>query len=147
MGVPKSLDYKDFMNKSTSANPTTWDDMYRFFGNQGEITAALVKSLLYQPSTAYSSGAIVYSPNLPAGTIAKCTNAGTTGSAEPVWPEGDPETATTDGIYLGSIINTKLTTWFERAPGDDIQGTENWRGFKLSWSPEINKMAPTYTDY
>ena len=76
MGIPKSLDYKDFMNKSTSANPTTWDDMYRFFGNQGEITAALVKSLLYQPSTAYSIGAIVYSPNLPAGTIAKCTLAG-----------------------------------------------------------------------
>lgn len=86
MGVPKSLDYKDFMNKSTSANPTTWDDMYRFFGNQGEITAALVKSLLYQPGTAYSIGAIVYSPNLPAGTIAKCTVAGTTGSTEPVWP-------------------------------------------------------------
>lgn len=41
MGVPKSLDYKDYMSKSTSANPTTWDDMYRFFGNQGEITAAL----------------------------------------------------------------------------------------------------------
>lgn len=56
MGVPKSLDYKDFMSKSTSANPTTWDDMYRFFGNQGEITAALVKSLLYQPDTAYSMG-------------------------------------------------------------------------------------------
>lgn len=86
MGVPKSLDYKDFMSKSTSANPTTWDDMYRFFGNQGEITAALVKSLLYQPGTAYSIGAIVYSPNLPAGTIAKCTVAGTTGSTEPVWP-------------------------------------------------------------
>lgn len=83
MGVPKSLDYKDFMNKSTSANPTTWDDMYRFFGNQGEITAALVKSLLYQPDTAYSIGAIVYSPSLPAGTIAKCTLAGTTGSTEP----------------------------------------------------------------
>lgn len=86
MGVPKSLDYKDYMSKSTSANPTTWDDMYRFFGNQGEITAALVKSLLYQPDTAYSIGAIVYSPNLPAGTIAKCTVAGTTGSTEPVWP-------------------------------------------------------------
>lgn len=86
MGVPKSLDYKDFMRKSNSVNPTTWDDMYRFFGNQGEITAALVKSLLYQPSTSYSIGAIVYSPNLPAGTIAKCTNAGTTGSTEPAWP-------------------------------------------------------------
>lgn len=86
MGIPKSLDYKNFMRKSNSANPTTWDDMYRFFGNQGEITAALVKSLLYQPSTSYSIGAIVYSPNLPAGTIAKCTNAGTTGSTEPAWP-------------------------------------------------------------
>lgn len=86
MGVPKLLDYKDFMSKSTSANPTTWDDMYRFFGNQGEVTSALVKSLLYQPGTIYSIGAIVYSPNLPAGTIAKCTAAGTTGSTEPVWP-------------------------------------------------------------
>lgn len=89
MSVPKLLDYKDFMNKSTNANPTTWDDMYRFFGNQGEVTSALVKSLLYQPGTAYSIGAIVYSPNLPAGTIAKCTVAGTTGSTEPVWPAVD----------------------------------------------------------
>lgn len=99
MGVPKSLDYKDFMSKSTSANPTTWDDMYRFFGNQGEITAALVKSLLYQPDTAYSMGAIVYSPNLPAGTIAKCTVAGTTGSTEPVWPA------------VGSAVNDGTARW------------------------------------
>ena len=97
MGVPKSLDYKDFMSKSTSKNPTTWDDMYRFFGNQGESTAALVKSLLYQPGTAYSIGAIVYSPNLPAGTIAKCTVAGTTGSTEPVWP------AVGSAVYDGTV--------------------------------------------
>lgn len=49
MGVPKLLDYKDYMSKSTSANPTTWDDMYRFFGNHGEVTSAPVKALLYQP--------------------------------------------------------------------------------------------------
>ena len=104
MGVPKSLDYKDYMSKSTSANPTTWDDMYRFFGNQGEITAALVKSLLYQPSTAYSIGAIVYSPNLPAGTIAKCTVAGTTGSTEPVWPAAG--SAANDGTVRWLVENS-----------------------------------------
>lgn len=109
MGVPKSLDYKDFMSKSTSANPTTWDDMYRFFGNQGEITAALVKSLLYQPDTAYSMGAIVYSPNLPAGTIAKCTVAGTTGSTEPVWPAA------------GSAVNDGTVRWLvENSAGSNI---------------------------
>lgn len=109
MGVPKSLDYKDFMNKSTSANPTTWDDMYRFFGNQGEITAALVKSLLYQPDTAYSIGAIVYSPNLPAGTIAKCTVAGTTGSTEPAWPAA------------GSAVNDGTVRWLvENSGGSNI---------------------------
>ena len=104
MGVPKSLDYKDFMSKSTSANPTTWDDMYRFFGNQGEITAALVKSLLYQPDTAYSIGAIVYSPNLPAGTIAKCTVAGTTGSTEPAWTAAD--SAVNDGTVRWLVENS-----------------------------------------
>lgn len=109
MGVPKSLDYKDFMSKSTSANPTTWNDMYRFFGNQGEITAALVKSLLYQPDTAYSIGAIVYSPNLPAGTIAKCTLAGTTGSTEPAWPAA------------GSAVNDGTVRWLvENSGGSNI---------------------------
>ena len=109
MGIPKSLDYKDYMSKSTSANPTTWDDMYRFFGNQGEITAALVKSLLYQPDTAYSIGAIVYSPNLPAGTIAKCTLAGTTGSTEPAWPAA------------GSAVNDGTVRWLvENSGGSNI---------------------------
>lgn len=64
-----------------------------------------------------------------------------------VWPEGDPGNETEDGIYLGSIINTKLATWFQRTPADDIRDTRDLRGFELSWSPEINKMAPTYTDY
>ena len=122
MGVPKSLDYKDFMNKSTSANPTTWDDMYRFFENQGEITAALVKSLLYQPSTAYSIGAIVYSPNLPAGTIAKCTNAGTTGSTEPAWP------AVGSAVYDGTArwIVENMQSASSPDSGSDNQSAKYW---------------------
>lgn len=105
MGVPKLLDYKDYMSKSTSANLTTWDDMYRFFGNQGEVTSALVKSLLYQPDTVYSIGDIVYSPNLPAGTIAKCTAAGHTGSTEPVWPA------------VGSAVNDGTVRWLVENSG------------------------------
>lgn len=122
MGVPKSLDYKDFMSKSTSANPTTWDDMYRFFGNQGEITAALVKSLLYQPGTAYNIGAIVYSPNLPAGTIAKCTVAGTTGSTEPVWPAAD--SAVYDGTARWIVENMQSAS--SPDSGSDNQSAKYW---------------------
>lgn len=64
-----------------------------------------------------------------------------------VWPEGDPGNEMSDGIYLGSISGTKLKTWFQRTPADEIQDTQDLRGFELSWSPEINKMKPTYTDY
>ena len=64
-----------------------------------------------------------------------------------VWPNGDPSDIETDGIYLGTILNTTLKTWFQTTPGDDIRDTEDRSGFELSWSPEINKMTPTYTDY
>lgn len=64
-----------------------------------------------------------------------------------VWPDGDPSNSETDGMYLGTIYNTKLKTWFQATPGDDIRDTEDRSGFELSWSPEINKMTPTYTDY
>lgn len=64
-----------------------------------------------------------------------------------VWPEGDPGNEEQDGIYLGSISGTKVQTWFQRTPSDDIRDTQDLRGFTLSWSPEINKMQPTYIDY
>lgn len=49
-------------------------------------------------------GAIVYSPNLPAGTIAKCTVAGTTGSTEPAWPAAD--SAVNDGTVRWLVENS-----------------------------------------
>lgn len=64
-----------------------------------------------------------------------------------VWPNGDPSNIETDGIYLGTIINTKLETWFRAPSYDDIRDTEDRSGFELSWSPEINKVTPTYIDY
>lgn len=64
-----------------------------------------------------------------------------------VWPEGDPGNETSDGLYLGSISGTECKTWFRRPPADDVRDTQDLRGFELNWSPEINKMKPTYTDY
>lgn len=141
MGIPKSLDYKDYMSKSTSANPTTWDDMYRFFGNQGEITAALVKSLLYQPDTAYSIGAIVYSPNLPAGTIAKCTLAGTTGSTEPVWPAAG--SAANDGTVRWLVENSGGSNITVDATLDSI--SSNAIANKAVYAALNNKLDKTGT--
>jgi hypothetical protein len=64
-----------------------------------------------------------------------------------IWPEGDHRRETEDGVYLGSVSGTELNTWFQRTPYEDIQDLQDRRGFELSWSPEINKMKPTYTDY
>ena len=65
-----------------------------------------------------------------------------------VWPEGDPGRATEDGVYLRSISGAKETTWFLRSsPEDYVDDLQGIIGFELSWSPEINKMKPTYTDY
>lgn len=64
-----------------------------------------------------------------------------------VFIEGNPDITDNDGVYLGSIANTRRTTWFQRLPGDEVQDYSALSGFELSWSPEINKMTPTYTDY
>lgn len=57
------------------------------------------------------------------------------------------ENETFDGIYLGSKSGHELATWFQCIPLNYIQNGPPRRGFELSWSPEINKMKPTYTDY
>lgn len=57
----------------------------------------------------------------------------------------DPDNTSTDGLYLGSLNNVK---WFQRLPADEIWDIQYLDGgFTLDWSPEINKMTPTYTDY
>ena len=60
-----------------------------------------------------------------------------------VWPDGDPNHKTSGGLYLG----TPTGIWWQRVPADEIQETGIVKGFTISWSPEINKMKPTYKDY
>lgn len=67
-----------------TSKPTTYANMYDFMKNQNNIVINLAKGL-WQPSTAYTVGTIIRSPNLPAGCVATCTTAGTTGSTEPKW--------------------------------------------------------------
>lgn len=64
-----------------------------------------------------------------------------------VWVDSSPEDAIKEGIYLGSISGDELQPWFQRYPTEEIQDTYSLRHVTLSWSPEINNMQPTYTDY
>lgn len=86
MSIEKCKDFeKDgYGTWNDSSKPTTYANMYDFMKNQNNVTLALANGL-WQPSTAYSVGAIVHSPSLPAGCKATCTTAGTTGSTEPKW--------------------------------------------------------------
>ena len=90
-----------------SSKPTTYANMYDFMKNQNNVTLALANGL-WQPSTAYSVGAVVHSPSLPAGCKATCTTAGTTGSTEPKW------------TAYGTTMTDGTVKW---AVETDVQGT------------------------
>lgn len=86
MSIEKCKDFiKDgYGTWDDSSKPTTYAYMHDYMKNQNNVTLALANGL-WQPSTAYSVGAVVHSPSLPAGCKATCTTAGTTGSTEPKW--------------------------------------------------------------
>ena len=109
MSIEKCKDFeKDgYGTWNDSSKPTTYANMYDFIKNQNNVTLALANGL-WQPSTAYSVGAVVHSPSLPAGCKATCTTAGTTGSTEPKWTAYG--TTVTDGT-----VKWKVET--------DVQGT------------------------
>jgi hypothetical protein len=90
-----------------SSKPTTFANMYDFMKNQNNVTLALANGL-WQPSTAYSVGAVIHSPSLPAGCKATCTTAGTTGSTEPKW------------TAYGTTVTDGTAKWMVET---DVQGT------------------------
>ena len=105
MSILKLLDFRNYMHKSTEAKPTTWGDMFRFFENQGAVTEAVVRSHLWQPSTAYSVGDVVHSPSL-GGYAARCTKTGTSSEAEPTWKK---DGSTTDGTVTWAVYKPVST--------------------------------------
>lgn len=67
-----------------TSKPTTYANMYDYMKNQNNIVMNLASGI-WQPSTVYAVGTIIRSPNLPAGCVATCTTAGTSGTTEPKW--------------------------------------------------------------
>lgn len=67
-----------------TSKPTTFANMYDFMKNQNNVVMNLARGI-WQPATAYTVGAIIRSPNLPAGCVATCTAPGTSGGTEPKW--------------------------------------------------------------
>ena len=86
MSIEKCKDFvKDgYGTWDDTSKPTTYANMYDFMKNQNNVVMNLAKGL-WQPATSYTVGTIIRSPNLPAGCVATCTTAGTSGTTEPKW--------------------------------------------------------------
>lgn len=76
------FDYPDPANPSKG---TTEQQYIEFEKNKHSVLSSLVADELWQPSTAYTVGQVVKSPNMPANVVARAITAGTSASAEPVW--------------------------------------------------------------
>lgn len=100
----KSLDFENYRKYSSDPNPTTNADLQDYMSNQNVLTTELTEQFLWQPLTAYAVGDIVHSKNIEGGKVARCTQAGTTGSEEPVW-----NATVTDGTCKWELTAESLT--------------------------------------
>lgn len=128
MSIEKCKDFeKDgYGTWDDSSKPTTYANMYDFMKNQNNVTLALANGL-WQPGTAYSVGAVVHSPSLPAGCKATCTTAGTTGSTEPKW------------TAYGTTMTDGTVKW---AVETDVQGTM-YGEMQTAITSDINSLHDT----
>lgn len=87
MALPKKYDFNDYDNYLTDENPTTSAEAQDYFRNIDSLVGALVKTVLWQPSTDYKYGDVVRSDGLPRDVVAVCVseNGGKTSSVEPSW--------------------------------------------------------------
>lgn len=76
------FDYPDPANPSKG---TTEQQYIEFEKNKHSVLSSLVADELWQPSTAYTVGQVVKSPNMPANVVARAITAGTSANAEPFW--------------------------------------------------------------
>ena len=117
MSIPKLLNHKNYMNKSTSATPTTKGDMYQLFDNYGTVIEDMVAATLWQPATAYTAGAVVKSPSLPVGYVARCKTAGTSSEEEPSWKAGDITDNSVTWTVTKAVLVADLATSDEAKAG------------------------------
>lgn len=93
------FDYPDPANPSKG---TTEQQYIEFEQNKHSVLSSLVTDELWQPSTAYTVGQVVKSPNMPANVVARVVTAGTSAAAEPVWSSAGHTMA--DGSVVWAML-------------------------------------------
>lgn len=93
------FDYPDPANPSKG---TTEQQYIEFEKNKHSVLSSLVTDELWQPSTAYTVGQVVKSPNMPANVVARVVTAGTSAAVEPVWSSAGHTMA--DGSVVWAML-------------------------------------------
>ena len=156
MSIEKVLNFSDgYGNYSTDANPTTYEDMHTFMGNQSNVLQAITNALLWQPSTAYKVGDVVLAPSMN-GYVAKCTKAGTSGSEEPAtWGTGTVTDNTVtwtmkawSADLSGYMLKKPTVLWdvvhslgMNYVPTDTSNASWNALGLAISYYDTLNKIT------
>jgi len=105
--VQKLLNIENgYLNYEGDSNATTQQQMQQYLTNQNKVLANVV-SKLWQPSTAYSVGDRIFSPNMAPGVVAEVTTAGTSGTTEPDWTTVN--TNVTDNTVTWTMIKYATT--------------------------------------
>ena len=75
----------DYPDSADPSKGTTEQQYIEFDKNKHSVLSSLVTDELWQPSTAYTVGQVVKSPNMPANVVARVATDGTSANVEPVW--------------------------------------------------------------
>ena len=122
MKVQKLLRFDEGFDQWDGAlKPTTYGDMYRFFGNQNSVLLELSVGV-WQPTTMYKVGDVVRSQNL-GGYFARCIAAGTSGDVEPIWAK---DNTTSDAsckwaVYMPALADDLKSYATKQDVADDLK--------------------------
>ena len=110
------FDYPDPANPSKG---TTEQQYIEFEKNKHSVLSSLVADELWQPSTAYTVGQVVKSPNMPANVVARAITAGTSAAGEPVWSSAGHT------IADGSVVWAMLYRTIDYATQEEVTAGTN----------------------
>ena len=110
------FDYPDPVNPSKG---TTEQQYIEFEKNKHSVLSSLVTDELWQPSTAYTVGQVVKSPNMPANVVARAITAGTSAAGEPVWSSAGHTMAD------GSVVWAMLYRTIDYATQEEVTAGTN----------------------
>lgn len=96
----------DYPNPENPSKGTTEQQYIEFEKNKHSVLSSLVRDELWQPSTVYSVGQVVKSPNMPANVVARAATAGMSTSVEPIW--GGAGATVSDGTVKWTMLYRTL---------------------------------------